>query len=214
MSRLARAIAKRRLAMWQRRLAKRLRVFRKTSPSDPRRTRRSQRVKVARLKIDQLKAWLRAHPTKGSRILAEARSHLGTSESPRGSNRGPKIDQWMRRVGYNQPGPWCAGYASCMVEDGGGTVPGGGSASCAVLRQRAQARGKWVPAGTRTPRRGWLAIVAGDHHVVIVDRPLPGGGIKHISGNTSNEDGSNYNGGTVAEHTYPAGVISGYIRTW
>jgi hypothetical protein len=60
-------------------------------------------------------------------IVERAISALGTVEEPDGSNRGPKIDAWLRRCNIYVPGDdrpmpdnaWCAAFASwCISVDG------------------------------------------------------------------------------------------------
>lgn len=51
------------------------------------------------------------------RILYEARSHLGHSEQPPGSNRSALIDEWLWRCGVPTGSPWCAAFVSwCLSE--------------------------------------------------------------------------------------------------
>lgn len=148
---------------------------------------------------------------QADQIIAEARKHLGEHEIPPGSNRGPQVDQWLDRVHCPRGNPWCAAYASAMLADAGLPLIGGGSAGCATLRERAIAHGLWLPITKVQP--GYLAIVAGDKHVVIVIGRVTQG-IRDIAGNTSAADGKNYNGGQVAEHYHAPSVFSGCIKTY
>lgn len=151
--------------------------------------------------------------THGDAIVAEALRYLGVHEMPRGSNDGPQVGHWLERVHCPRRNPWCAAFVSCMLEDAGYPLEGGGSASCWQLRQRAIAEGKWVPVGTAVPLRGWLGIVKGDAHVVIVEAHSSGR-VHDVSGNTSAADGSNYDGGEVARHTHDVSIFAGFIRTY
>jgi hypothetical protein len=64
------------------------------------------------------------------RALQHARSQLGVSEQPPGSNRGQQVDRWLRNTGVSPPAPWCAAFAySMFVEAGGLPVPLQGAAS-------------------------------------------------------------------------------------
>lgn len=46
------------------------------------------------------------------RVLAVANSQIGVREQPLGSNRGPEVDEYQRRVGLDPAGrhPWCAAF--------------------------------------------------------------------------------------------------------
>jgi hypothetical protein len=41
------------------------------------------------------------------RVLAIAALEVGVSEEPKGSNRGPRVEQYQRATGYQFPVPWC-----------------------------------------------------------------------------------------------------------
>lgn len=48
-------------------------------------------------------------------IIIEARSHLGIREV--GTNDGPEVREWLRRVKRKPGHPWCAAFAWCMLDD-------------------------------------------------------------------------------------------------
>lgn len=48
-------------------------------------------------------------------ILTVARRYIGVEEQPRGSNRGPYIDEFIRFVGLEPPQPWCAAFVAFVV---------------------------------------------------------------------------------------------------
>lgn len=172
---------------------------------------RSRREKDRAVKLLKARGWevkASLSVTPGDRIVAAARKHIGVKEQPPGSNKGQLITKWLRRVLYNQPGPWCAAYASCMAEDAGYPLAGGGSASVAILRQRAQKAGRW----TQNPKRGYLGVLHGDVHITIIES------VKDdisIEGNTRAADGSNHNGGEVARQRgrIKRREYAGYIKT-
>lgn len=141
-----------------------------------------------------------------SRTIAQATKHIGTHETPAGSNRGKKIDTWLKRVGCPVGNPWCAAFVSCMVADAGGHLVGGGSASVRVLRERAQKAGRWKNA----PARGRLGALHGDVHIVLVVK-VKDGYVYTIEGNTRAANGTNYNGGEVATHRRSLREFSGFI---
>ena len=145
----------------------------------------------------------------GDKIVERASRFIGVHEEPPGSNSGPLITKWLKRVGYPYAGPWCAAFASCMAEDAGYPLKGGGSASVAVLEARAKNHRKW----THTPRRGYLGVLPHGAHIVVVAR-VTSKGIHTIEGNTSASNGTNYNGGEVARHIRPASDFVGFIKTF
>lgn len=54
-----------------------------------------------------------------ARVLEIAAGELGVCEAPPGSNRGPRVDEYLRAVGLNPSAghyPWCAAFASFCIE--------------------------------------------------------------------------------------------------
>jgi hypothetical protein len=127
-------------------------------------------------------------------------------EHPAGSNRGPFIDDWNRRVA-NPPGPyayWCGAFANaCLVA--GGLPSHEWMRYCPWIEQHARAHvdgWRWY-SPTAKPRAGWLALfteggVAG-HVELVVAAGLP---LRTIGGNTSSGTGSASNGGGVFAHDF------------
>lgn len=51
-----------------------------------------------------------------AKALELARAEIGTTEHPRGSNRGPAVDSYALTMGIEPDGaPWCARFVSAMV---------------------------------------------------------------------------------------------------
>ena len=147
-----------------------------------------------------------------AQAVSNARRYLGTNERPAGSNRGlPQPSGWQIRT-YGSAGvPWCACFTSCMCWDAG--VKGSSSAGVAVIVSMAK-RGQGMFRGyTTNPanvQRGDMAIVGcGSCHIgLVADSNNP---YHLIEGNTSpGTEGSQFNGGTVAEKTRPKGNIIGW----
>lgn len=149
----------------------------------------------------------------GDQIVHTARGHLGQHEIG-GSNRGPQVNAWLERS-HCEPGqPWCMAFASCMVADAGYPLPFGETAGCGTAIEQAREHGIWVPNDGHTiPRRGWIAIVAPAEHAMIVEEATRQAE-DDIAGNTSESDGTNYDGGYVAEHNHQLSIIAGWIRTY
>jgi hypothetical protein len=169
-------------------------------------------------------AWAKTHNTttgrrkqppaqsKRDKAVANARSHLGTSEHPAGSNRGsPQPSGWQKRVIGSDGFAWCACFTSCMAWDAG--VPGTASAGVWVCYDLAR-RGAGIYRGWTTDpsraRKGDHAIIGSltSHIGMVVDDRDAG---HTIEGNTSpGSEGSQFNGGCVAERHRRPGEIVGY----
>lgn len=141
------------------------------------------------------------------KIIATARKYLGVHEVD-GDNAGPHISGWLIEQG-GQPGwAWCLAYALSIVKEAGYGL-NVKTCGCSVAREWAQRNGRW----SQTPRPGYIGIVKGDEHAVIVTS-WSGSTVYDIAGNTSESDGSNYAGGYVAAHAHPLSLFSGFIRTY
>lgn len=150
------------------------------------------------------------------KALDKAKSYVGTSESPPGSNRGRLVDRWNKwatedrfpKDGGISGFPWCASFVCGMFREACGLkIPYPYQASVGHLEGWARSLGKVVKAGTR-PRRGDLVcyrFTSDDwpDHIGFVDRVIAVkwrggrfvGAIRTVEGNTSGSD--NANGGQV-----------------
>lgn len=136
----------------------------------------------------------------GRRALAEALRHVGVRESPPGSNR-TSFGRWYGADGV----PWCAIFVSYCFDVGAGVVlcrgwhgagvSARGVAYVPTLAAWLRATGRVV----RTPRPGDLAVFDWDggdpDHVGIVIRPIAGGMVETVEGNTA--VGNDSDGGEV-----------------
>jgi hypothetical protein len=122
-------------------------------------------------------------------MVSIARSQVGVTEQPPGSNDAPAIAQYRTATSGAMAGePWCAYFASWVAREAGAPLGGTGQGFGAVsdIWSWAQQTGRAVPNGPGVvPQPGDL-IVFGDHHVGIVDRVLPSGDIETIEGNYDN----------------------------
>lgn len=141
-----------------------------------------------------------------------ARSHIGTVEHPSGSNRGPKISDWQKRVLGSDGYPWCACFVTCMAWDAG--VKGSSSAGVQVIVNMAKAGRGMFRGWTTDPRKvrkGDFAIVGctSCHIELVASEADP---YSTIGGNTSSgSSGSQYNGGGVFARDR-RGEIVGWAR--
>lgn len=128
----------------------------------------------------------------------------------RGPNRGAWV-QWLQRFTGGSPGdPWCADYASVVLDIGYfGWSPLTPTGSTVAMLAEARAQGLIVD----TPKVGDLFFyVRPDgtpHHVGLVTRLTPRWG---IAGNTS-PDGLSDNGTGVFEHALVTTSRIVYVRT-
>lgn len=146
------------------------------------------------------------------KAVSRARSYLGTSEHPPGSNRGtPQPSGWQKRVIGSDGYAWCACFTTCMAWDAG--VKGGSSAGvvvCMTMAQRAVGmyRG-WTTDPSKVMRGDFAVIGCSTCHIeMVVDND---DAYHTIGGNTSpGTEGSQYNGGTVAEKHRGHGEVIGW----
>lgn len=57
-----------------------------------------------------------------SHVLTVARRYLGVEEQPRGSNRGPYINEFIEFTGLKPPQPWCAAFVSFVIHKAAGEL--------------------------------------------------------------------------------------------
>jgi hypothetical protein len=146
--------------------------------------------------------------------LTYARQHIGVTESPANSNRGPLIDQWERACGVIAA-PWCGCFANaCLVA--AGFPDQFWVRYCPSIEAKAKAGDgswKWIGADGEV-RLGDLVLygVREAVHVGMVETIQGGRDTGTIEGNTSNgPGGSQSNGGVVARrHRHTDGSLNGF----
>jgi hypothetical protein len=123
-------------------------------------------------------------------IVNIARSQIGQTEQPPGSNDSPAIAEYRTATQGAMAGePWCAYFASWVARQAGEPLgaQGQGFGYVGDIWNWAQQTGRAITNGPGVvPSPGDL-IVFGDHHVGIVDHVLPNGDIQTIEGNYSNQ---------------------------
>ena len=137
---------------------------------------------------------------------------VGMTESPAGSNRGPKIDQWERACGVFAA-PWCGCLANAFLEECGFAAQEW-LRFCPWIEQRAKAgEGGWSW-HTSDPHPGDLVLYGSGvaEHVGVVENASGGRDTSTIEGNTSSgPGGSQSNGGGVfRRHRHTDGSLSGF----
>lgn len=138
----------------------------------------------------------------GKQTAEVAKRYLGVEEQPRGSNRGPHIDDFLKFVGLPPGNPWCTAFVSYCVHKAaseiGATInfPRTGWTPALLTWARKQNRlitRNEIEAGVK-PHPGWVALIYYPNlhrvaHSGVVERNLPLGLVATIEGNTNN-DGS------------------------
>ncbi len=148
--------------------------------------------------------------------VAYARSFIGTTESPAGSNSGPThtnakgqpggVSFWEKSWGLG-PCFWCLCFACyCAKEIGGAKISGNCTYSVAIEGYARNHENGWVQVPLDEARPGDITIwkfdgpsSPSDHGELCVEinRGLKGIPKEDIGGNTSSEGGSQSNGGGV-----------------
>jgi hypothetical protein len=145
--------------------------------------------------------------------LKFASDHIGVTEHPAGSNRGPDVDVWERACEV-LGAPWCGCFVNaCLVAAGmPNTV---WLRFCPSIEGNAKGGGfgwKWITAGS--VQIGDLVLYGSSiaQHVGIVEEVANGVDTATIEGNTSNgPGGSQSNGGIVARrHRHQDGSLNGF----
>lgn len=137
----------------------------------------------------------------GERALDVARSQLGVTEQPPGSNDGADIAKYRSAVAGSYAGaPWCAYFVSWCAAQAGAPIGDGGTGLGSVeqVTAWAQRTGRF----TTQPAPGEL-ILFGGRHIGIVESVNADGTLTTIEGNTS--DG-------VHRRTHAVSEATGFVR--
>jgi len=149
--------------------------------------------------------------TPGALALRIAQDHVGVKETPPGSNRGPKVDDYLRSAGLDPEGgsyPWCAAFVTFIVrevEKRLGKLQFAGSASVASLLKRNRSL------EIHAPCEGCVFIHLRDDgkgHCGFVTRVNGDWSMATIEGNTDSS-GSRTGGQVMHQHR-----ASGYATTF
>lgn len=143
--------------------------------------------------------------------LDYARDHIGVTEHPAGSNRGPQVDAWERACNV-LGAPWCGCFANAVLVAAG--LPSDFRLRfCPAIEAMAK-NGQDGWSWRSTPEVGDLVLYGTPvaHHVGIVESVSGGQDSSTIEGNTSNgPGGSQSNGGIVARrHRHSDGSLNGF----
>lgn len=139
--------------------------------------------------------------------IAFARSMIGVTEHPAGSNQGPHITGWLQDVGINFGAPWCGAFANAVLMHAG-FPPQEWLRYCPYTEAHAKG-GLDGWSWHTTAKTGDLVLYGtslAQHVGYVVDETTT------IEGNTSSgPGGSQSNGGGVFErHRHSDGSLAGF----
>lgn len=170
----------------------------------------------ARRMIEKRKRQLDALKHGPGAAVTWALNQVGTVEHPAGSNRGPKISDWIKATGYGFGVPWCQCFANAVAVHGGAP----------------QLKDGYTPTVLNSSHPGFRRVRAADaaagdfvffkfpgvssascDHVGVLLEPPANGVVKAVEGNTSSGTaGSQNNGGGVFVRTRSQAIVAGYVR--
>ena len=158
-----------------------------------------------------LKRRYEAQRAGGRAAVRWARSKIGVHEKPPTSNWGHPVQDWIKFSGFNFAVKWCGCFvAFAVVKKGGADVPDRKrlTLDTAINADIDAGRNGFARAvSVDDARRGDIATFD-FRHIALVAGPTRNGMIHTIDGNTSASDGSNNNGGEVAEHRRPVSMVT------
>lgn len=158
-------------------------------------------------------------------ILERAWRDLEIAETPPGSNRGVRIEYYLRRAGLSDSeiskgrGYWCQAWVTCVWEDAGAAVPvlgSNGRFNCDGFANWAKSEGLWIPANGVGPRGvpEGSAVCYGTtrdvSHVGIVSR-WDQWYVRSVEGNTTTS-GFSREGTLVAFKNVALQLAVGYVK--
>lgn len=146
-------------------------------------------------------------------IAAQECDFYEVEEEPKGSNRGPRVDAYLRAARTAVGQAWCAAFITfCMIlagHDPFSKDPKKGvryPASVASWREYAKASGRW----SKEPKRGRLFVLASSHIGFVTRVYESQGTVQTIEGNSNDEGGRE--GYEVTRRIRKISSIEGFIN--
>jgi hypothetical protein len=134
---------------------------------------------------------------------------IGIVEMPPGSNRSPRIDEYVTAVGSPIGSRWCAAAVAAWWRDCNAEVPSTDGGSCNAWIEWARRSERW----SSVPRVG-SAVAYGSNgiaaHIGVIVRLKPE--LLSVEGNTSIAAGSDANGVAVTLKQVATQRVLGYIE--
>ncbi len=151
---------------------------------------------------------------KGAKAAVEwALKHVGMTESPANTNRGPKVDVWEEYFGGPLGGPWCGYFAGYAVKKIGKAQSSCGFQLASNITNDALAGNNNlhdVSAADAEP--GDIVTFFGNEHIGLVREKSRKGMVLTVDGNTSSEVGREADGGIVEKKERPFGDVTCVAR--
>jgi len=130
-----------------------------------------------------------------------------SQEEPRGSNKGPRVSEYLRTAESLPGEPWCAAFVFWCCAKAGFRPEVRYPAAVASWLQWAQARGRF----SESPKRGRVFLISGKgvSHMGFVVRDNGNGTFETVEGNT-NDEGSR-EGYEVCRRTRKVAAVTGFV---
>jgi hypothetical protein len=159
--------------------------------------------------VRELAEWLSDDvPELERAIVRRAMCDIGIVEMPPGSNRSPRIDEYVAAVGSPVGSRWCAAAVAAWWRECGAGVPAANGGSCDAWMRWSKGSDAW----TDNPRGG-SAVVYGRNgiavHIGVVVRTEPE--LLSVEGNTSIAGNFDPNGVAVTLKEIALSRVLGYI---
>lgn len=145
------------------------------------------------------------------RVISIARSQIGFSEEPKGSNRGKHVEKYLASIGLPGGYPWCMAFVYWCVQQACKEI-----AIANPLKKTGGVLDQWrsvdvkIKSSSPTPGDVFIMIFAsGTGHTGFVEK-VDGDWVYTIEGNT-NDEGSR-EGYEVARRKRPLSSIKGFIK--
>lgn len=156
-----------------------------------------------------LAAWLTdTVPALEQAIVRRALCDVGIVEMPPGSNRSPRIDEYVSAVGSPLGSRWCAAALAAWWRESGAAVPRAEAGSCNAWLTWSKHSGTWRDA----PSAGNAVVYGRDGvavHIGVIVRVDPL--LLSVEGNTSISGNFDPNGVAVALKEVGTARVLGYI---
>lgn len=150
--------------------------------------------------------------TLGEAALRIALAENGVEEEPPGSNRGPRVDVYLRAAGLDPTRgryPWCSAFVTWALREAmlsmGGPYRWRGSASCSLLLARNRALVQVLPA----PGDVFIHLGPKGNHCGFVTGTRAGS-VTTLEGNTDIH--GSRTGGRVMHKFRPPGYVAAFLR--
>jgi len=160
--------------------------------------------------VSEIAEWLDdTVPALDQAIVRRAMCDIGIVEMPPGSNRSPRIDEYVAAVGSPVGSRWCAAAVAAWWRECGADVPPLDAGSCNAWMAWSRRQKSW----SSVPVAG-SAVVYGSNgiavHIGVIVRVAPL--LLSVEGNTSIAGNSDPDGIAVAPKQVTASRVLGYIK--